>query len=65
MKKIIALMLACTFAAASFAQTVAKKETKVRRTSSLSEKVHNTFHKHKHYNGYKVKSVKKVDKKVS
>jgi hypothetical protein len=62
MKKIILLMLLCAIGATSFAQTVVKKEDKVRRTSTLGQKVHNTFHKHKHYNGYKVKHVKKVEK---
>jgi hypothetical protein len=60
MKKIIVLMLVCALGISSFAQTVVKKEDKVRRTSTLKQKVHNTFHKHKHYNGYKVKHVKKV-----
>jgi len=49
-------------AASVFAQTVVKKEDKVKRTSTLPQKVHNTFSKHKHYSGYKVKHVKKVEK---
>jgi len=62
MKKIILLMLLCAVGGSSFAQTVVKKEDKVKRTSTLGQKVHNTFHKHKHYSGYKVKHVKKVEK---
>ena len=63
MKKILALIvMLCTIAATSFAQTVVKKEDKVKRTSTLPQKVHNVFHKHKHYSGYKVKHVKKVEK---
>ena len=33
-------------------------QTKVKKTSTPGQKVHNTFSKHKHYNGYKVKSEK-------
>ena len=60
MKKIIVFMLLCALGVSSFAQTVVKKEDKVRRTSTFKQKVHNTFHKHKHYNGYKSKHVRKV-----
>jgi hypothetical protein len=28
----------------------------VKKTSTFGQKVHNTFHKHKKYNGYKVKT---------
>ncbi len=65
MKKLIVLMLLCAFGITSFAQTVVKKEDKVKRTTTLGQKVHNTFHKHKHYSGYKVKHIKKVEKTVS
>ena len=34
---------------------VTKHTEKVKRTSSLGQKAHNTFSKHKRYNGYKVK----------
>jgi len=46
-------------------QKVVKDETKVSKTSSVQQKVHNTFSKHKHHNGYKVKHVKKVEKTKS
>lgn len=60
MKKIIALlMMVCTIGVTAFAQTV-KKEDKVKHTSTIPQKVHNTFSKHKHYSGYKVKHKKKV-----
>jgi hypothetical protein len=63
MKKIIALLLmVCTIGVTAFAQTVVKKEDKVKRTSTLNQKVHNTFSKHKHYSGYKTKHKKKVEK---
>ena len=54
--------MVCTLGAAAFAQTVVKKEDKVRRTSTFSQKVHNVFHRHKHYSGYKTKHVTKVEK---
>ena len=57
MKKIIVtMMMVLTVALGSFAQQrVEKKTYKVKRTSSLGQKAHNTFSKHKRYNGYKVK----------
>jgi len=62
MKKIVVLMMICALSITAFAQTVTKKVDKVKRTSTLPQKVHNTFSKHKHYNGYKTKHVKKVEK---
>ena len=65
MKKIIALlMMICTIGLTAFAQqtvTKDKKVDKVKRTSNLGEKAHNTFSKHKRYNGYKVKHKKEVN----
>jgi len=56
-------MMVFAIALTSIAQEhVVKKVDKVKRTSTFKQKVHNTFHKHKHYNGYKVKHVKKVEK---
>jgi len=53
MKKIMLfLVLLLGVSAASMAQTVVK----VKPTSSVPQKVHNTFSKHKHHNGYKSKS---------
>ncbi len=63
MKKIaLLLMMICAISVTAFAQTVTKKVDKVKRTSTLPQKVHNTFSKHKHYNGYKTKHVRKVEK---
>ena len=63
MKKITAaLLLVCITISISFAQQDEKKTT-VKKTSNVKEKIHNTFSKHKHYNGYKVKTVKKVNGK--
>ena len=55
MKKII-LLLIMTLSIGSFA--FAQTETKVKTTSTIPQKVHNTFSKHKHYNGYKTKKVR-------
>ncbi len=71
MKKILFIMgLAVTVAATAMAQTttpgkVTKDEVKVKKTSTLSQKVHNTFSKHKHYSGTKTKHVKMVAKKTT
>ena len=59
MKKVIALlMMICAISLTAFArQTVKmdKNKDKVKKTSTLGQKVHNTFSEHKQYNGYKVK----------
>ncbi|SFS36671.1 hypothetical protein [Mucilaginibacter polytrichastri] len=64
MKKIIfLLMLTICVASMSFAQqVVVKDETKTKRTSTLPQKIHNVFHKKKHYSGYKTKHVVKKAK---
>lgn len=55
MKKLVFLALAAmSLSLASQAQT----ETKVKPTSTPKQTVHNAFHKHKHHNGYKVKTTK-------
>ena len=55
MKRFLLLaVMVMSLGLASHAQT----ETKVKPTSSVKQSVHNTFHKHKHHNGYKVKSTK-------
>ena len=63
MKKLMALMMVLTISLATFAQqhaVVIKKEDKVRHTSTIPQKAHNLFSKHKHYNGYKTKHNKTV-----
>jgi hypothetical protein len=64
MKKLLfVLMLTIGVATMSFAQQVTvKNETKTKRTSTLPQKVHNVFHKKKHYSGYKTKHVVKKAK---
>ena len=62
-KTLLLIMLMITVSVASFAQQkVTKDETKVKKTSTVPQKVHNLFSKHKHYSGTKVKHVKKVEK---
>jgi hypothetical protein len=56
MKKLLfLLMLGGTLSVAATAQDKAKEETKVKKTSTVGQKVHNTFSKHKKYKGHKVK----------
>ena len=53
MKKLLLLcVVVLSFGLTTMAQD---KETKVKKTSTVGQKVHNTFSKHKHHNGYKVK----------
>jgi len=64
MKKLLALLMLAMFVAANVnaqQQVVVKKE-KVKKTSNLGQKIHNTFSKHKHYNGTKEKKITKVEK---
>ncbi len=56
-----ALLVSLSFCA--FSQKVTKDQTTVKKTTTIPQKVHNTFSKHKHYSGVKVKHVKKIDKK--
>jgi hypothetical protein len=56
MKKLF-LFLALVFSI-SFASQAQDSQTKVKKTSTAGQKVHNTFSKHKHHNGYKVKKEK-------
>ncbi|HXS36589.1 MAG TPA: hypothetical protein VN721_07805 [Flavipsychrobacter sp.] len=63
MKKILLLLMMIGLPGFMvLAQERVKNETKVRKTSTIPEKVHNTVSKHKHYNGYKVKHKKEVEK---
>ncbi len=53
MKKIfLFLFMSMAICSISMAQT----ETKVKKTSTVPQKVHNTFSKHKRHNGYVVKT---------
>jgi hypothetical protein len=63
-KLLFALLLLTGTAVVSNAQDkkVVKEETTTKRTSSVPQKVHNTFSKHKRYNGKKTKHKKVVAK---
>ena len=56
MKKLL-LFVALVFSIGLASQAQDSK-TKVKKTSTAGQKVHNTFSKHKHHNGYKVKKEK-------
>ncbi len=62
MKNLLMLLfVSLSFAAVSNAQAVEHK-TKVKRTSTVPQKVHNVFHpKHKKHSGYKIKHEAKKD----
>jgi hypothetical protein len=65
MKKTIAilLMVLTIGVTTTFAQqTIVKKEDKVKKTTTIGQKIHNTFSKHKHYSGTKTKHIVKVEK---
>ena len=51
-KLLLILMLTLTVGIAANAQD---NKDKVKQTSTVPQKVHNTFSKHKHHKGYKVK----------
>jgi hypothetical protein len=54
-KLLIFAMLFCGITMGASAQTV--KKSKVKKTSTIPQKVHNTFSKHKKYSGTKRKVV--------
>ena len=56
MKKL--LLFVALIMGISFASQAQDSQTKVKKTSSAGQKVHNTVSKHKHHNGYKVKHEK-------
>ena len=64
MKKLVAVfVMVFAIGVTAFAQqVVVKKEDKVKKTTTISQKIHNTFSKHKRYNGTKTKHVVKVEK---
>lgn len=51
MKQLIMLLIICVTALSTKAQT----QVDVKKTSTPVQKVHNSFSRHKHYKGYKVK----------
>ncbi|WP_448697992.1 hypothetical protein ACFGVR_14315 [Mucilaginibacter sp. AW1-3] len=57
MKKILFLLAMVALTAGAFAQTVVKDKAKVKKTTTVGQKFHNVFSKHKHYSGTKTKHV--------
>ena len=67
-KTILMMCVATAIAFTSFAQektTITKDETKVKKTSTVPQAVHNTFSKKKKHNGVKVTHTKTVEKKTN
>ncbi len=70
MKKLLGLLLITVIGFSAQAQE--KEKTEVKATTTPAQKVHNTFSKHKHHKGYKVKHkyangskhIKKVDERT-
>lgn len=66
MKKILFLAAMLSLTIGAFAQQkVVKDEVKTKKTTTIPQKVHNVFSKHKHYSGTKTKHVVKVDKNAT
>ncbi|MCW3123226.1 MAG: hypothetical protein JWQ38_2718 [Flavipsychrobacter sp.] len=70
MKKLLfALTLLAATSAITFAQekttTVVKDDKVTKKTSTVPQKVHNTFSKKKHYNGRKTTHTKVVETKTA
>jgi ABC-type metal ion transport system substrate-binding protein len=56
MKKLISLLIiSISLCLTAKAQ---QEQIKVKKTTTATQKVHNTFSKHKHYKGYKIKHTK-------
>jgi len=66
MKKILFLLVMAVMTAGAFAQQkVVKDEVKTKKTTTVGQKVHNVFSKHKHYSGTKSKHIVKKEKSVA
>jgi len=65
MKKLALLLALAIATAGAFAQTTVKDKEKVKKTTTVGQKVHNVFSKHKHYSGTKAKHVVKKEKSVA
>ena len=64
MKKLLLSAIVAFVTLVAFAQekTTVKDDKTVKKTSTVPQKVHNTFSKHKHYSGKKTKHVTTVEK---
>ena len=58
------LVAAVVFTADAQTKKVVEDKKTTKKTSSVPQKVHNTFSKHKKYNGRKTTHVKTVENKV-
>jgi len=57
MKKVILIaILFSGLVGSASAQTGSEKKVKAKKTSTVPQKVHNTFSKHKKYSGHKAKA---------
>ena len=62
MKRIFIFLMVCAFALSLTVQAQERKD-KVKHTSTIPQKIHNTFSKHKKHNGVKVKHKREYKKK--
>ncbi len=58
------LVAGVVFTASAQTKKVVEDKKTTKKTSSVPQKVHNTFSKHKKYNGRKTTHVKTVENKV-
>ena len=66
MKKIALLLALVVATAGAFAQQkVVKDQEKTKKTTTVGQKIHNVFSKHKHYSGTKSKHIVKKEKEVT
>ncbi|MBW4891935.1 hypothetical protein KXQ82_19580 [Mucilaginibacter sp. HMF5004] len=65
MKKIMFLLAFAGLTFGAFAQQVVKDQEKVKKTTTIPQKIHNVFSKHKHYSGTKKKHIVKVEKNTT
>lgn len=66
MKKIALLLALVVATAGAFAQQkVVKDQEKTKKTTTVGQKIHNVFSKHKHYSGTKSKHIVKKEKSAT
>jgi len=66
MKKILFLLAMAFITVGAYAQQhVVKDEVKTKKTTTVGQKFHNAFSKHKHYSGTKTKHIVKKEKHVA
>ncbi len=65
MKKILFLLALVSITVGAMAQQVVKDQDKVKKTTTVPQKIHNVFSKKKHYSGTKKKHVVKTEKNTT